>query len=518
MAIAVETDRVLPRSKKYQTSIFATVSTVLIVIIAAFIFYVFLNGILQLLAGIVLFKGAIDADLFATEELDGEIVPKGFDPTPQNITMYNYSYNLRLGIALLLIGWILTVPLKWLLKTYGWQTVDITDEGIEVFKWPRNRVFTPWDGILDITVKQSDSIFSTLLSNAQKIVVYTMDQSIGIEDITISNSRELGEQLRVFGDSLEERVIDFGYGESLSVIWRRMKRNKIGVFGATLVAIFLLFASVGAIIGIIFPLNSLTAQQTEKIFIFWNPNYTNFSMLNKPPSSMYWFGTDSNGRDIFSRLLFGAFYSILIAVISTIISTVIGAFVGAASGYLGGTLDQLIQRITEILNAMPGLPILLLISTSITIILNNIRIEGAYYLAVYSIFALIGWGGIARIVRSEVLGLKNSEFIQAEIILGSTHGRIIRKHIIPNAFSTVIIFFTLGVAGNIIGVASLSYLGFGSSSTLVWGKDLSDAIFNQPLQYWWGVTFISLLLFLLVLGFNLLGDTLRDALDPTLKE
>ena len=125
---------------------------------------------------------------------------------------------------------------------------------------------------------------------------------------------------------------------------------------------------------------------------------------------------------------------------------------------------------------MPGLPILLLVSAAFTPLFQRIDLEGAYYLVVFSIFSLIGWGGTARIVRAEVLSLKQSEFIQAELVLGATHYRIITKHIMPNAFSTVIIFFTLGIAGAIVSVASLAYLGFGSQSTLVWGSDLNSAI------------------------------------------
>lgn len=512
-------ERLLPNSGKYSPSIFANLITLIVISLTVLSIIVIFVGSLSLIAGIKLFRGALDAGLLETDE-DGNAI--NFELTPENIALITYSRFTRLGIALILMGVIFIFPIKWLVQTYGRQSIKISSEGIEVRKWPRTKYYSSWDGILDITVKESESVFSNIIPNQNKIIIYTMDRSISIEGMTLGNNKEISSQLKAFGDSLEERVIDFGYGAQLSVIWRRMKRNKIGVFGAFLVVFFIIYALSGALLGVIFPLNSLTAQSTEKIlqignFGIWNPNFPNFEQTNEPPSSTYWFGTDQNGRDIFSRLLFGAFYSIMIAVIATIISTFLGATIGAASGYLGGTLDQIVQRITEVLNALPGLPILLLISTSITIILEKVDIEGAYYLAVYSIFALIGWGGIARIVRSEVLGLKNSEFIQAQIVLGSTHGRIIRKHIIPNAMSTIIIFFTLGVASNIIGVATLSFLGFGSSSTLVWGKDLSDAIQNQPINFWWGTTFISLMLFLLVLGFNLMGDALRDALDPTLK-
>lgn len=514
-------ERVLfPNQGKYSASIFANLVTLIVIALTILSIVVIFVGSLSLIAGLKLFRGALDAGLLETD-VDGNAI--SFELTEDNIKLIGYSKFTRLGIAFIILGTVVIFPIKWLVQTYGRQSVEITPDGVLVKKWPRTNNYSSWEGILDITVKKSESVFSNIIPNQNKIVIYTMDRSIGIEGMTLRNNKQLSTQLKAFGDSLEERVIDFGYGAQFSVIWRRMKRNKIGVFGAFLVVFFILYALAGALLGVIFPLNTLTAQSTEKIlqigsFGIWNPNFPNFEKMNQPPSSTYWFGTDANGRDIFARLFFGAFYSILIAVISTVIQTFLGASIGAASGYLGGTLDQIVQRITEVLNALPGLPILLLISTSITIILEKVDIEGAYYLAVYSIFALIGWGGIARIVRSEVLGLKNSEFIQAQIVLGSTHGRIIRRHIIPNAMSTMIIFFTLGVAGNIIGVASLSFLGFGSNSTLVWGKDLADAIGNQPMTFWWGTTFISLLLFLLVLGFNLMGDALRDALDPTLKQ
>ena len=325
--------------------------------------------------------------------------------------------------------------------------------------------------------------------------------------------------MRDYGEALEERVIDFGYGAQLAVVWRRLKRTKVGVLGLFLVVFWTGVSILAVAIIIVNPVNDLNAALEQRtLFGFWNPNYVNINAKDEPPSFDYFFGTDYLGRDIFSRVFFGSFYSILIGVISTFISVLIGAFVGAASGYIGGTIDQITQRITEILIAMPGLPILLLVSAAFTPLFQRIDLEGAYYLVVFSIFSLIGWGGTARIVRAEVLSLKQSEFIQAELVLGATHYRIITKHIMPNAFSTVIIFFTLGIAGAIVSVASLAYLGFGSQSTLVWGSDLNSAIQNYPTKFWWGTTFISLCLFTLVLGFNLLGDALRDALDPRLKE
>jgi ABC-type dipeptide/oligopeptide/nickel transport system permease subunit len=406
------------------------------------------------------------------------------------------------------------------MRTYGIQLVEITDQGIFISKFPRYKMYSPWESVLDITVKKSESIFSTFNSNLNKITIYTMDKAISLETMTLTNHLELSSRLKAFGDSLEERVIDFGYGATLSIVWRRIKRSKVGVMGTILVIFFILISLFASAITLVVPHTTLEAQLRERtLFNLWNPVYGagDPDSYNQPPSNVHWFGTNANGQDIFSRLLFGAFYSILIGVIATFISTILGFFIGAASGYIGGTTDQIVQRVTEVINSMPSLPLLLLISGIFYQVFPDTEIEGAYYLTVYTIFAFIAWAGTARIIRAEVLSLKNSEFILAERVLGASHWRIITKHIMPNAMSTAIIFFTLGIAGTISGVAVLAYLGFGTGNTLVWGQDLASASQNSPTQYWWGITFISLALFLLVLGFNLFGDALRDALDPKLK-
>ncbi len=504
-----EDTRVIPQSGKYTSSSFANIMTT---IVFAFIIVI-----------IVLLLWAIMSFYFGTLDFI-EVAKQGFPKNPVRIengqeVRIDFMYWYRWSFAGLVLALLLYFPTKWLIRTYGRQSLIITDDGITIKKFPKYKYFVTWDGILDVTVKPSDSVFTIFFKNNKKIVIYTMDRSVVIESLTLNSNMELSNRLKEYGDSLEERVIDFGYGAQIAVIYRRLKRSKVGVLGFFLVIFFLAVSIFAAAIVIVNPINTISSQlQSHTLFGFWNPNLPDFNQINQPPSAEHWFGTDVHGRDIFSRLLFGSFYSILIGVIATLISTSIGFFVGAASGYIGGTTDQIIQRLTEVLNSMPGLPVLLLISAAFTPLFARINLEGAYYLVVFSIFSLIGWGGIARIVRSEVLALKSSEFVQAERVLGATHMRIIRYHIMPNAMSTIIIFFTLGVAGNIIGVATLSFLGFGSNSTLVWGKDLSDAIANQPTVYWWGPTFISLSLFLLVLGFNLLGDSLRDALDPTLKE
>lgn len=513
-----EQTNTLPSSGTYNSSFFAYLMSLISIFLISIISITILWGFFTTLIFLSEFSQAAQQGFPENPtRLNPDGTPTlGTDGSPVSI---DFDFWIRWSFAGYLAAVSLFYPTRWLIRTYGRQSLKINDDGIIVKKFFNKKFSIPWEGIIDISVKESESIFATFFGNLSKITIYTMDRAISFETITLKNQKELTKRLIDFGNTLEERVIDFGYGAQLAVVWRRLKRTKVGVLGLFLVIFWTAVSIFAVALVIVNPVNTLEAAITPKtLFGLWNPNFVNVSAINTPPNNEYYFGTDFLGRDIFSRVIFGSFYSILIGVVSTFISVAIGAFVGAASGYIGGTLDQITQRITEILIAMPGLPILLLVSAAFTPLFQRIDLEGAYYLVVFSIFSFIGWGGTARIVRAEVLSLKQSEFIQAELVLGATHFRIITKHIMPNAFSTVIIFFTLGIAGAIVSVASLAYLGFGSQSTLVWGSDLNSAIQNYPTKFWWGTTFISLCLFTLVLGFNLLGDALRDALDPRLKE
>jgi peptide/nickel transport system permease protein len=511
-----EDKRVIPQSGKYGPSTFATTVSILSIVLIVAIGGLIIWGVLTSLIALSEFVQAAEQGFPANpRRLNPDGTPKLVNG---DIDRIDFSGYFRYSMAGYFLAIALYYPTRWLMRTYGRQSVQITDQEIVVKKFPRTKYVIPWDGILDITVKESSSVFANISRNVSKITIYTMDRAIPIESMTLRKQKELSNRLFLFGESLEERVIDFGYGAQISVVWRRIKRSNVGVLGLLLVVFWLAVSVFAIAVLMVNPVNTIESQiQPKVLFNFWNPNYVNISHKDTAPNAEHWFGTDVLGRDIFARVLFGSFYSILIGVVATFVSVALGAFIGASSGYLGGTIDQIIQRLTEVLTSMPGLPVLLLVSAAFTPLFTRINLEGAYYLVVFTIFSFISWGGTARIIRSEVLSLKKSEFVQAERVLGATHYRIITKHIMPNAFSTVIIFFTLGVAGNIISVASLAFLGFGSESTLVWGSDLNEAINNQPTEKWWGTTFISLCLFSLVLGFNLMGDVLRDALDPRLK-
>ncbi len=518
-------ERLIPSSEKYTPSIFGNAMTLFSIIFVFIISILLLWGLLSTILAISHFKQTAD---------------QGYPKYPESDTgsALDYGFWMRWAIGGYILALGLYLPTRWMMRTYGRQSLEITDAGIIISKFSIFRLLVfpfaltrrfpffnfstkntvSWDGIVDISVKKSTSIFAVVWRGVDKIILYSMDKAISLETMTLRNRGDLTRKLTAFGDSLEERVIDFGYGAQLAVVWRRLKRSAVGMVGALLCIFFIGVSLFASSIILVNPINTIEAQlQQRTVLGFWNPNYFNIEDINEAPSGTHWLGTDRWGRDIFARLFFGALYSILIGVVATFVQTIIGAVVGATSGYVGGTTDQILQRITEVLIAMPQLPILLLISASFTPLFEIIAIEGAYYLVVFFFFALISWGFTARVVRSEVLALKNSEFIQAERVLGATHYRIITKHIMPNSLSTVIIFLTLGLASNITAVAALAFLGFGSQSTLVWGQDLAEAVYNQPTKYWWGPTYISLALFLLVLGFNLLGDAFRDALDPRLK-
>jgi len=560
MSTVQENEYVTPTEGKYSSSIISKVVTVFSSALILISIVVILVGLLYLLISIIQYQDFNNQISIAKAQYDADFrayVNKGNDPStfdawnpdrykPKDAVggYLNPTQTLRTGIFLILGAVIVIWAINKIYNIYGQKSISLSNEGVKInsFKLAYSATspvkltflperFIPWESILDIVVKKSDSVFALLNRSLNKAVIYTMDSSYTIESLSFQNSSALMDKLRAYGDSLDERVIDFGYGAQLAVVWRRMKRSKVGMLGIFIVIIFTVIAILAAVFTTIWPPNEISHRFVEWTpFYLRNPNYGSFNsadikaapaLTQADGSPGYLFGTDHLGRDMFSRIFYGSFYSILIGLIATIISVVLGGFIGAASGYMGGLVDNITMRIADVLMVLPGLPILIMIGATFTPVFKTLNIEGAYYIVVFSVFSLISWSGTARYVRAEVLALKESEYIQAENVLGASNYRIIVKHIIPNTLSTMIIIFTLGVAGSIQAVASLAFLGFGSQSTLVWGDDLASAIRDSDFlsgKVWWVVTFVSLALFLLTLGFNLMGDALRDALDPRLKE
>jgi peptide/nickel transport system permease protein len=266
-------------------------------------------------------------------------------------------------------------------------------------------------------------------------------------------------------------------------------RNRSAVAGLVLIAVVLLVAAVGPGLA---PYDPLKPAPLERL---------------QGSSEKHWFGTDSLGRDIFSRVIYGARISILIGLISVSISLVPGTFLGLMSGYFGGRIDSLIMRLMDMLLAFPAILLAIFITAILEPNLTNTMVAvGIVYIPHY-----------ARIVRSSVLSLKEQLFVQAIGHLGGSHARILGGHILPNAMPPIIVYATLGMGTAVLQAAALGFLGLGAQPPQPeWGAMLSEG--RQYIQIAPHVAaFPGAAILMLVLGFNLFGDGLRDALDPALR-
>lgn len=224
----------------------------------------------------------------------------------------------------------------------------------------------------------------------------------------------------------------------------------------------------------------------------------------QPPSWAHPMGTDQLGRDIFSRLLYGARISLRIGIIVVAITLAIGTTVGVVAGYIGGWVDEALMRSVDVLLAFPGILLALVIAGILGPSLTNIMIA----------LAVVGWTSYARIIRGSVLSVKEAEYIKSAQLMGVSDVRIIIRHVLPNVITPVIVLATMDMAYVILGTAGLSFLGLGAQPpTPEWGTMLSMGR-DYVDTAWWVVNFPGLAIMITVLGFNLLGDGLRDILDP----
>jgi ABC-type dipeptide/oligopeptide/nickel transport system permease subunit len=242
-----------------------------------------------------------------------------------------------------------------------------------------------------------------------------------------------------------------------------------------------------------------------------------------PHFAVFLCGTDVNGRDILSRVIFAARISMTVGVVATLLNLLIGITLGTLAGYFGGWLDALLMRITDTFFAFPGILLAIIILAT----LNHpavrealVSVSGKMDPGIWGLFialGLTGWTGIARVIRGEVLALKEREFVEAARAIGCSHARIVVVHLVPNCLAPIIVLGTMQVAYNILSEAGLSFLGLGIQPPLAsWGGMLAEGRPYLTSMPWWGV-FPGLALAFTVLGFNLFGDGLRDVLDPRLK-
>ncbi len=272
--------------------------------------------------------------------------------------------------------------------------------------------------------------------------------------------------------------------------WRRLKQNKLAMVGLWVLLLLTMMAIIGP------SLNGNTYYDT------------NLKLKNLAPSGDYWFGTDDLGRDMFTRVWYGARISLFIGLSAAIIDFIVGIVWGGFAAYYGGRVDEILMRIADILY---GLPYLLVV-----IMLMVIMDQGLF--TIILAMTMTGWIGMARIVRGQILQLKEQEYVLAARSIGANTARILFKHLIPNAMGPIIVTMTLTVPSAIFTEAFLSFLGLGVQAPVAsWGTMASDGL--GALRYYpWRLFFPAIFISVTMLSFNVFGDGLRDALDPRMRK
>ncbi|MCA0303439.1 MAG: ABC transporter permease [Proteobacteria bacterium] len=276
-----------------------------------------------------------------------------------------------------------------------------------------------------------------------------------------------------------------------------------------------------ALVSLVFLLILLTLSLLAPWIADWrgvDPTATDLFRRLEPPSPEHWLGTDDLGRDLFQRLLDGGRVSLLVGLSGALLSAVIGAVVGVVAGYLGGRLDAVLMRLTDGVIALPLLPLLIVLAAidprKLGIPADIAQSELFSLYRIIAIVALTGWTTVARLVRAETLSLKARDFTRAAQALGARPGRIMFRHILPNAAGSLVVATTLSIGGLILLESTLSFLGLGTQPPAAsWGNMLTGA---QELLHQAPVLALlpGLLILLTVIAFNFLGDGLQDALDP----
>jgi peptide/nickel transport system permease protein len=292
------------------------------------------------------------------------------------------------------------------------------------------------------------------------------------------------------------------------IFWGRFRQDRFALAGVVFIALLILLALVAPLIS-----KYVVHHGPNQLFVF---QVLDEYGLPSGPNAKFWFGADTTGRDLFVQVIYGARTSLVVAILATGLAMVIGVVVGVASGFYRGKVDTFLSRLTDVVLSLPVLLLALgLMSAcglSDTGCLGGLIKPGLVLVSL--VIGLFSWPYIARIVRGQVLSLREKEFIEAARAMGASNWTIMLREILPNIVAPIVVYSTLIIPSNVIFEATLSFLGIGvPASTPSWGRQISDAM-TAFTYAWWFMVFPGLFLFGTTLAFNLVGDGLRDALDP----
>lgn len=274
----------------------------------------------------------------------------------------------------------------------------------------------------------------------------------------------------------------------LTQAWRFLRANPVALVGLALVIAWVLISLFAPLIAPYGPLEQKIVQRL------------------KPPSAAHWFGTDQLGRDVLTRVLYGGRLSLPAGLSVVLIAGVIGTAIGAISGFAGGWLDELMMRITEVFMAFPTIILAMAIASALGPSLINAILA----------MVVVWWPSYARVVRGLVLSVKANDYVQAARALGVPEGRILWRTVLPNCLAPAVVVATIDLGNAVLVFAGLSFLGLGPDpATPEWGRMIADGI--EFFDQWWMSAFPGLAIFLVVMAFNFVGDSIRDALDPQLR-
>ncbi len=333
----------------------------------------------------------------------------------------------------------------------------------------------------------------------QNLGKLSLQSDISAEDFTPVTKQEQ--------NSLTEYSGDTSYWKDA---WRRLKQNKIALAALIVIILFILFALIGP------RLSPYTYDQQIR------------GDENLSPTYAHPFGTDQLGRDLLVRVMVGARISLIIGIGSALIVLLFGSVYGAVSGLLGGRIDNFMMRVVEIIYSLPDILIIILLQIVIKepltrafdsgAPLGGLQKLGPGIVAVFIVYGLLYWVGMARIVRGQVLQLKQMEYVNAATALGANNSRLIKKHLLPNCIGTLIVTTMLQIPSAIFTEAFLSFLGLGVAAPMASLGSLASEALNGIQSYPYRLLFPAVAISIIILAFNLFGDGLRDALDPKLKK